>query len=187
MRLPADPDPQHWSRRYLLDFPRGSSGAYSTRHKRVTWWWACRRWECWVAGRGGRGRRCTSPPPASQPWSCSGAPSCRYTTISLFIFKKNTTYWKHPKSWRELLNNGKTLCYGFTLDVIWNPMSRIRDILARIRNWLTNLDPDHAFFESTVTIKTSQLILRVFIYGYFLKVHLHNSTKIRSHKEVTKQ
>jgi hypothetical protein len=60
-------------------------------------------------------------------------------------------------------------------------VSRIRDILVRIRILgsvpLTN-DPAPA--------SDLSLFLIFFAY-YFLKVHLHHSSQIKSHKEITKQ
>ncbi len=51
------------------------------------------------------------------------------------------------------------------------------------------MDPDPAIFVSDFQVKKKMKIfffVSLFAY-YFLKVHLHRFSKIKSHKEVTKQ
>jgi hypothetical protein len=49
-------------------------------------------------------------------------------------------------------------------------------------------DPDPALFVSLVPSKRQQKIIFSNIFAYsFLKVHIHHSSKLKSHKEITKQ
>jgi hypothetical protein len=68
----------------------------------------------------------------------------------------------------------------------------VRDILVRIRIFgsvpLTCdpfSDPDPAFLSLGDNMPTKSFFLSYFVY-YFFKVHLHQSSKIKSQKEVTK-
>ncbi len=54
---------------------------------------------------------------------------------------------------------------------------------AGLYHWVT--DPDPALFAGWLSKYQSKKIFSLF-YFYFLKVHLHHSFKIKSHKEVTK-
>jgi hypothetical protein len=48
-------------------------------------------------------------------------------------------------------------------------------------------DPDHAIFIIDLQGANKKLIKKSFSAYYFLKVHLHHFSKIKSQKEVTKQ
>jgi hypothetical protein len=62
---------------------------------------------------------------------------------------------------------------------------RIRDILRRIRIWITDPDLDPAFFVNFFKIPTKNEFFSAFF--CLLRYFLHESSKITSHKEVTKQ
>jgi hypothetical protein len=47
-----------------------------------------------------------------------------------------------------------------------------------------HLDPDPALFVRAFKMPTKNMF---YFADYYLKVHLHQSSKIKSHKEVTKQ
>ncbi len=70
---------------------------------------------------------------------------------------------------------------------------RIQDILVWIRihgsiTWFMDPDPDPAIFIIDLQDANKKLILKkVFSDYYFLKIHLHNFSKIKNPKEVTKQ
>jgi hypothetical protein len=49
------------------------------------------------------------------------------------------------------------------------------------------LKPDPAIFVIDLQDANKKLILRSFLAYYLLKVHLHNFSKIKSQKDVTKQ
>jgi hypothetical protein len=72
--------------------------------------------------------------------------------------------------------------------VLW-----IRDILVRIRihgsgdPCLWPMDPDPAIFVLDLQDANKNLFMLNFSAYYFLKVHLQNFSKIKSHKEITKQ
>ncbi len=50
-----------------------------------------------------------------------------------------------------------------------------------------DLDPDPAIFVIDLQVANKKLIFKKVICLYFLKVHLHHFSKIKSPKEVTKQ
>jgi hypothetical protein len=65
---------------------------------------------------------------------------------------------------------------------VFYPVLRIRDILVPT-------DPDPAIFVSDLLwqLNTGMIFFQFFFCYYFLKVHLHHLSMIRSHKEVAKQ
>jgi hypothetical protein len=48
-------------------------------------------------------------------------------------------------------------------------------------------DPDPAIFVTDLQGRQEQKKISKFFANYFLKVHLHHFSKIKTHKEVTKQ
>jgi hypothetical protein len=48
-------------------------------------------------------------------------------------------------------------------------------------------DPDLAIFRQSPSRRQQKIIFYVFFAFYFLKVHLHHFSKVKSHKEVTNQ
>jgi hypothetical protein len=53
---------------------------------------------------------------------------------------------------------------------------------------VTDADPDPAFFVSDLREASQKNFFLLSFHAYFfLKMHLHHSSKLKSHKEVTKQ
>jgi hypothetical protein len=75
--------------------------------------------------------------------------------------------------------------------IIFMSVFRIHDIWIRIRGSmpLTIMDPDAdpAIFLTDLQDANKKLILKSFSAYYFLNVHLHRFSRIKSLKEVTKQ